>query len=175
MNLNKSIAGFLLSLLLLFHFSGARGDVLPEYRLKAVFLYNFIAFTEWPNLTGSSIVLCFYENHLFGTEVDSLNGRRVNDWTIRVAFKKSGEGLLDCHVLFIPNAEMKNLPDILEVLNQQPVLTIADSEYAAAQGVILNMQVENEKITFEANLAAARNAGLMLSSRLLRLATKVYQ
>jgi hypothetical protein len=40
---------------------------------------------------------------------------------------------------------------------------------------MLNMQIKDEKITFEANLAAARHAGLTLSSRLLQLATKVYQ
>lgn len=174
MNLSKSIASFLLSASLLFHFPAVHGDVLSEYRLKAVFLYNFIAFAEWPSL-GSSITLCFYENHPFGAEVDALSGRRVNEWTIHVAIKKSGEALQDCHALFISSDEIKNLPAILEALDHKPILTIADSTHAAAQGVILNMQVENEKITFEANLAAARNVGLTLSSRLLRLATKVYQ
>lgn len=174
MNLNKSITSFLLSVSLLFHLSAVHGDVLPEYRLKAVFLYNFIAFAEWPGL-DSSITLCFYENHPFGAEVDALNGRRVNEWPIRVAIKKSGEALQDCHALFISNNEIKNLPAILETLGHKPILTIADSTHAGTQGVILNMQVENEKITFEANLAAARNVGLTLSSRLLRLATKVYQ
>ncbi len=175
MKVNKSIASFLLSALLLFYFPMSRGDVLPEYRLKAVFLYNFIAFTEWPNFTDPSIALCFYENHPFGSEVEALNGRRINDQTIRVTLKKSGEGLQDCQVLFISKVEMKNFSAIMEALSHRPVLTIADSEGAATQGAILNMQVENEKVTFEANLAAARNAGLTLSSRLLRLATKVYQ
>jgi hypothetical protein len=43
------------------------------------------------------------------------------------------------------------------------------------RGVALNMNVAGGKITFEANLQAARRAGLNLSSKLLRLATEVVQ
>jgi hypothetical protein len=56
-----------------------------------------------------------------------------------------------------------------------PVLTVADSPGAARQGVALNMAVERNRITFEANLLAARAAHLDLSSKLLRLATEVFQ
>jgi hypothetical protein len=55
------------------------------------------------------------------------------------------------------------------------VLTIADVPGAAKQGVALNMTVVNNKITFEANLTAARAANLKLSSKLLSLATEVLQ
>ena len=67
------------------------------------------------------------------------------------------------------------LSEILTLLRDQPILTIADSKDAVEQGVMLSMQVENEKITFEANLMAVRQVGLILSSRLLLLATKVIQ
>ena len=39
--------------------------------------------------------------------------------------------------------------------------------------VALNMNMMQGKVTFEANLQAARDAGLDLSSKLLRLATEV--
>ena len=40
---------------------------------------------------------------------------------------------------------------------------------------MLNMSVTQNKVTFEANLQAARAARLNLSSKLLRLATEVQQ
>jgi hypothetical protein len=41
--------------------------------------------------------------------------------------------------------------------------------------VALNMSVQHSKVSFEANVPAARNVGLVLSSKLLRLATEVEQ
>lgn len=54
------------------------------------------------------------------------------------------------------------------------------SEVAAAprvmdQGVMLNMAVAQGRVTFEANLVAARRSRLNLSSKLLHLATEVVQ
>ena len=44
-----------------------------------------------------------------------------------------------------------------------------------SMGVAINMNLVSEKIVFEINLAAARKAGLDISSKLLQLAVKVHQ
>ncbi|MBS0300337.1 MAG: hypothetical protein JSR32_10535 [Proteobacteria bacterium] len=41
--------------------------------------------------------------------------------------------------------------------------------------MVLNMSVKDDKVTFEADLAVAKKAGVNLSSQPLRLTTKVYQ
>jgi hypothetical protein len=55
-----------------------------------------------------------------------------------------------------------------------PVLTVADMEDAAQQGVIIGLAIDKQRITFEINASAARNANIVLSSRLLSLARNVY-
>ena len=60
-----------------------------------------------------------------------------------------------------------------ERLRGAAVLTVAESPGAARQGAVLNMAVARDKITFSANLKAAQQARLTLSSKLLRLATEV--
>jgi len=67
------------------------------------------------------------------------------------------------------------LGQLLDGLRGSPTLLVADSPGATRRGVALNMSVALNKVTFEANLPAARNAGLNLSSQLLRLATQVIQ
>ena len=175
MSTSKRTLAILLHLCLMFHASLAYCDVLPEYRLKAVFLYNFIVFTDWPDLSDTAINLCFDRNHPFGSGIDELNGRKAHERSIRVLVKSKDEHFRDCQAIFISNAEIGRLSEILTLLRDQPILTIADSKDAVEQGVMLSMQVENEKITFEANLMAVRQVGLILSSRLLLLATKVIQ
>ncbi len=148
---------------------------LPEYRLKAAFLYNFAAFTEWPADVGGSLSLCIYGADPFGAEIDPLNGKRVGERNVAVQRKTTPESLKGCQIVFISAAASGQLSRVLEALRSQPVLTVADAPGAVHQGVMLNMAVAQGRITFEANLVAARSARLNLSSKLLRLATEVVQ
>lgn len=161
---------FLLSLT-----AGARADELPEYRLKAAFVYNFIAFTEWPAETGSTLNLCIQGVDPFGKEIDGLQGKVVAGRTVAVHRQAAGESMKNCQAVFIAASAIETLPHVLERLRGRPVLTLADSPGAMRRGVTVNMNVGQGRVTFEANLQAARNAGLGLSSQLLRLATEVQQ
>lgn len=155
--------------------TGARADDLPEYRLKAAFVYNFMLFTEWPAATGNTLNLCIHGKDPFGPEIDGLQGKLAAARSIAVHRKAAGESLKHCQVVFIASSMMGSLPNVLESLKGQPTLTLADSPGAMHKGVALNMSVAQGKVTFEASLLAARGAGLNLSSKLLRLATEVLQ
>ena len=146
-----------------------------EYQVKAAFLYNFIAFTQWPGDIDQTINLCIYGEDYFGQEIDKLQARVVNDNNIKVIRLTSLEKSNACHVLFISKSAIDDLPNILASTQGEPVLTIADSPEAASKGVIINMNLTQNKINFEVNLESARSVRLDISSRLLQLATKVYQ
>ena len=146
-----------------------------EYQVKAAFLYNFIAFTEWPNDIDQTVNLCIYGEDHFGHEIDKLQARAVNDNNIKVLRLTGLEESKECHVLFISKSAIDNLPNILENLQGESVLTIADSPEAASKGVIINMTLTQNKINFEVNLESAHSAKLSISSKLLQLATEVYQ
>jgi hypothetical protein len=169
------IPAWCLGLALIAFAPAALSDDLPEYRLKAAFLYNFALFTEWPADTGSTLNLCVYGQDPFGEELDALQGKPVGARRIVVRRVTSTEGLTDCQVVFIVNPSGDGISRVLSTLRGATVLTVADVPGAARQGVALNMNVVNNKITFEANLTAARAANLKLSSKLLSLATEVLQ
>ncbi len=160
---------------LLLHVQFVMSEALPEFRLKAAFLYNFVAFTEWPNDRESSMNLCMYGKSPFGEEIEALNGRSVNGRHIAIRREIQIESLKGCHVIFITSSAVQNLSHVIDNIKDQPVLTVSDSQGATHQGVMINMSIENGKIVFEVNLAAARRIGLNISSQLLRLAKEVYQ
>ena len=153
----------------------ARSGELPEYRLKAAFVYNFIAFTDWPAAAGNTLNLCIYGLDPFGKEIDPLNGRVLGARTLVVQRSPTLGSLRGCQIVFVADSAMDELPRLLASLRGQPVLSVADSPGAVRQGVILNMNLAHGRVSFEANLGAARTAGLNLSSKLLRLATEVIQ
>lgn len=150
-------------------------ETLAEYQIKAAFLYNFLAFTEWPAEVGNTINLCVYGPDPFGENLDKMQGKSVGARSLAVRRVNSVDGLQGCQVVFITHPVIGNLRRVLDNLGDRPVLTVADSQDAALQGVALNMSMDQNKVTFEANLAAARANRLNLSSKLLRLATKVFQ
>lgn len=165
----------LLGLSCLWFAPGAKGQELSEYRLKAAFLFNFAAFTEWPAQVGGVLNLCVYGNDPFDVEIDALNGKSIGQRRI-VVHRKSGVGMIKgCQIVFIAAADMDQLPRLLNALRGLPVLTVTESRDGARQGAALNMSLVQGKVTFEANLVAARSAGLVLSSRMLSLATEVIQ
>lgn len=150
-------------------------DDLSEYRLKAAFLYNFAAFTEWPTDVGRALNLCVYGKDPFGAELDGLNGKPVGAHAIAVQRQPSIDSLRMCQVVFVSSSAIDQLPRVLEAVRGSAVLVVTDSPGAVQQGAALNMVLAQNRISFEANLGAARAARLNLSSKLLRLATEVIQ
>ena len=148
---------------------------MAEYQIKAAFLYNFLAFTEWPAEVGNTINLCVYGPDPFGENLDKMQGKSLGARSLTIKRVNSVDNLQTCQAVFITRPVIGNLRRVLDNLNEKPVLTVADSPDSALQGVALNMSMDQSKVTFEANLAAARNNRLNLSSKLLRLATKVFQ
>jgi len=169
------MAAWCLGLALMAFAATAFSDDLPEYRLKAAFLYNFALFTEWPSDTGSTLNLCVYGRDPFGAEIDVLQGKPVGNRRMAVRRVLSVEGLTACQLVFMADPSVADIASVLSAVHGAAVLTVADAPGAAKRGVALNMNVVKNRITFEANLAAARAANLNLSSRLLSLATEVLQ
>lgn len=153
----------------------ASSQELPEYQLKAAFLYNFALFTEWSPQVGSVLNLCVYGRDPFGVEIDVLNGKAAGARTLAVHRRAGPEEIQSCHIVFIAGADIDRLPRLLDTLRGLPVLVVADSPGAARLGAALNMKLAQGRVTFEANLVAARGAGLKLSARMLSLATEVIQ
>jgi YfiR/HmsC-like len=153
----------------------ALADEVPEYRIKAAFVYNFMVFTEWPAEVGPTLTLCVHGADPFGKEIDGLHGKTAAGRTIAVQRRPGAEPLRGCQAVFFAASSLDAAPRLLDGLRGQPVLTMADTPGALRRGVALNMRVAQDKVAFEVNLTAARHAGLNLSSKLLRLAAEVVQ
>ena len=169
----------LLPLTLAFCFSG--GNLAAESReadLKAAFLFNFAQFVEWPASahaqTNSPFVIGVLGTNPFGKTLEELvQGESIQGHPIAVRQFSSTDSIGLCHILFISASESSRLGEILQDLRNRPILTVGDMEaFARGGGMIRFITVQN-RIRFRINLAAVREAGLTISSKLLRLAEVV--
>jgi YfiR/HmsC-like len=148
----------------------------PEYRAKAGFLYNFVAFTAWPpNASVADLPICVYGTNPFGDELRALEGKVVGGRTLRLRNPTGLQHLKGCRVVFIAAMAIGGASRVVESLRGEPVLIVSDVAGALDGGVGINMIVRQNKIVFEVNLIAIRHAQLTVSSKLLRLASEVRQ
>jgi len=154
---------------------GATAQAVPEYELKAAFMYNFALFVEWPvdARKDAAFVLCVTGRGLFDAAFDALDGKPVRSQKLAVRKVDGMQGLDECHMLYIAPAEEMRLNQILGLAGRRPILTVADAEGWSGRGVMINLVTRQGRLAFDVNLDVVRRAGLDMSSRLLRLASSV--
>jgi hypothetical protein len=145
-----------------------------EYELKAAFVYNFARFVEWPAQAfkepGDPIKVCILGENPFGRSLDNtLQGKAVASRAFVVEQISDPRRAIGCHILFVSVSERKRVRAILDVITSG-VLTVGDMDGFAAQGGVVNFKLEDGKIRFEINAAAAGQQGLRVSSKLLSVA-----
>jgi hypothetical protein len=154
--------------------AAAHAQTADEYAAKAAFIYNIALFTTFPNPNGT-VRLCVLGRDPFGSVLAALDGKALGNARLEVGYPRSGaEALVQCHILFISASEADSLSALADSARTAGVMTIADIKGAARKGVMLELCVDERRIAFEFNGAAARAAGISLSSKVLRLARAIY-
>lgn len=156
--------------------AGADDKDIHEDEVKAAFVYNFAKFVEWPaDKTNEHIKLCILgESPLGFSALKAIDGRTAQDKQLVTKLLNKSDDLTGCHIVFIAASERDKMAQLLKSAHQQHTLTVSDSEGFAKAGGAIGLVKIGEKIRFEVNLLAAKDAGLAISSRFLSLALTVY-
>jgi hypothetical protein len=147
----------------------------PEFQVKAVFLFNFAQFVEWPagafENEQSPLVIGVLGSDPFGSFLDDvIQGESVNGRVLTVKRYRKIEDVEHCQVLFVSGSEGSHAAKIARTLRGRPILTVCDWEGLARQGAIIRFLAEDDHVRLQINLDAAKAAGLTISSKLLRSA-----
>lgn len=178
------IAAFLICLTLATAFPGraqsSESSDSSEYLIKAGFTYNFAKLMEWPSgafaQADSPIVIGVLGTDPFnGTLDEVLKGKQANGRSFEVRHLKWGADLKGCNILFVSDSETPHLDELFHMVKALPILTIGQTSGFAQRGGIINFVVEDNRVRFEINVDAAKQANINISSRLLSLATIVHQ
>jgi len=153
------------------------GDSRPfsEYQVKAVFLFNFARFVQWPAVaypaTNSPFVITIVGDDPFGASLDdAVREDRVQNHAIVIQRIRHNDPIPPSQILFIARSEKDRLGEILAQVKNQATLTVADTARAAEQGTMINLVVAQGSVKMEINQQVVESAGLHVSSKLLSLA-----
>ncbi|HNS22580.1 MAG TPA: YfiR family protein [Sedimentisphaerales bacterium] len=175
-----------------------------EYRIKAAFVYNFLKFVDGGRFTpkqekkkdeidpNDSLVVGILGVPPSRVAFEELQGKQIGNRLIIVRWFRGFEALAGedktfpkqhpdfdairaCHVLVLCPSEKAFLSRILTPLRASGVLTVGDVPSFLESGGVINLLIEDRKVRFEINLAAAVRARLTIRSSLLRLAVRTIE
>ena len=146
-----------------------------EYQVKAVFLFNFTQFVDWPADAFADDSTPFTIEILgedpFGSSLDEIvANEKIHNRRLLVRRIHTIEELGPCHILFISQSEAGNLDRIFSMLGRRSILTVGESKEFTAHSGVIAFDVSGRRLRLRINVGAARDARLRIDSKLLRQA-----
>jgi YfiR/HmsC-like len=150
-----------------------------EADVKAAFLYNFTKYIDWPPEAFQSpedpFRLCVVSNPEFTQGVRNLiAGETARGRPLELTVPGAAD-LPHCHILFVGLRESSRAAALVAATSGRPVLTVGESAGFLEHGGTVLFEVENHRVRFDINLSAASRAGLVVSSKLVRVARTIYE
>ena len=146
-----------------------------EYALKAVFLYNFCRFIEWPKSAFGSpnepIIIGIVGEDPFGPFLrEAVQGETSRGRAIRIERYSRPEAIEHCHLLFVSRAEAGRLGKILSAVAGKSVVTVGETDAFLDRGGMIALTADKNRVRLHINPSLLRAASLDVSSKLLRVA-----
>jgi hypothetical protein len=144
-----------------------------EEQVKAVFVFNFSHFVEWPAQSFASptdpFVIGVLDDSAFADRLDEVvKGEKIEQHALTVRRFRNIAELKDCQILYVDKTQAGQLRQVIAALRRGNTLTVSDADKSAEHGVMMQFVTESNRIRLRINVEAAREAGLTISSKLLR-------
>jgi len=148
-----------------------------ESEVEAAYLYSFGKFVTWPadrSVANNPFEICILGKDPFGKVLDAtVVGERIGGRTIAIRRLVQVQQAGTCSILFVSSSEEGRLGSILDSAHRFNALTVSDVKHFAERGGVIGLVVQQDRVRFEVNRAAAERCHVQLSSELLKVAVKV--
>jgi hypothetical protein len=153
----------------------AQEKAVPEYTMKAAYLYNFAQLTDWPARadSGGDFTICVAGQDEVADALADMAGRSVQGRALRPVRIQQTTDAVQCQLLYVGDGSGQRGMRMIDTLRGKPVLTVTDDPRVAREGAMLLIVPDGKRLAFEVNRESASRAQLKFSSKLLRLASRV--
>lgn len=173
--------------------SRAGEPVVTESSLEAAFLFNFAKFVDWPPTAYADattpITIGILTKNAPGGKLDDnsiakdleaivlkreINGRAI---IVKQLTSVAEVTNFNCQMLYFGGSHLGDFKKDIIWLGKASVLLVGHADHFADRetGGMINFVKQGSKIRFQINEAAAKNAGLKISSKLLSLGLPIGQ
>ena len=141
--------------------------------LTASYIEKFTRFIEWPEkssvneLESDFIIGVYRDRDCSDTFAEIFRNQTIKGKDISVVNCRNLDDIKRCNLLYIPDMDDKTLEDLISTFKSFPLLTISQSKGFAEKGIHINLYYYSNKLKFEINDQAVRDAGFKVSYLLL--------
>ncbi|MBM3811456.1 MAG: YfiR family protein [Acidimicrobiia bacterium] len=146
-----------------------------DEQVRAAFLYQLAQYVAWPPAkSGDPLRFCVLGNDDLAELLRGmLKGKSLYNRPLTVRAVNGSDQLTACDVAFLAAGKRKQLQELLGNWSYPPVLLVGETDGFTKMGGMVNLKIDEGRVSIEINLNTARGAGLDMRSQLLRLATIV--
>lgn len=149
-------------------FSTANGQ---NEKFKALFIYNFTNYIDWPGGSGSSFVIAVYGDSPIISELQAISKiKKVGSATIEVRRISTTAEIGKANIVFVPAQKKRALTEINQAQAGKPTLIISDG---ASSDFGINFIVVGGKQSFQISKTNIEMHRLKMNSSLIALGTLV--
>lgn len=157
-----------------------REKPLLDYEVKVKLIARLVFFCKWPPDSGLSTpaasltVGAFEKNDMIEYLIEETKTKSFAKKNAKIVIIKDDETIKTCNVLIINDVSKKRLKKILDIVDELPILTVADTPGYAKRGVMISLFMSEKKLAFNVNHTNMRKCGLHLPSRVLSVAESLF-
>tara|TARA_B100000508_G_C11456496_1_gene277005 strand:- start:216 stop:716 length:501 start_codon:yes stop_codon:yes gene_type:complete len=145
-------------------------------KIKAVFIYNFTRYIEWPTdyQSGEFTIGILGENEALVQELTKMSKvKKVSNQSFSIRTYSSLSDINNPHILYIPDNNTSTLTNVVTKLTGKSTLIVTEKPGMAKQGSAINFVVEGNRQKFELNKSNVERHNLKVASALEKLAVLV--
>jgi len=152
--------------------TGSTGGDGNEYQVKAMFVFNFTKYVEWPDGRSANVftVGVIGESEIIEHLERIASQKKIGEKRIAIKLL-SPDSDEYCDIVIISKTHLNKLDQVEKRYAGKGVLIISDESPRSAA---INLVTRDNKIRFEINQSLAKAGGVKISSQLLSLAVEVH-
>jgi hypothetical protein len=154
----------------------APSEEIPSEEVEARFVLQLVRYVTWPESAlpaASPIVVGVVGDDAFAATLRRLGAQRTAQdraIEVRAVADAASPGI---HLLFVHGGDPSTLRDIARVHYSAPVLTVSDRFDFPKLGGDVGLERVGDRVSFSINRHKSVHGDLVISSKLLRLASEV--
>jgi hypothetical protein len=165
----KMLLTFLLLLLL------SNKSYSQEEKFKALFIYNFTKYIEWPaEMGGENFSIAVLGNMELAKQLSDISGKmKIGNKKMNVIICKSIDEIPICQIVYFGTSRTDEIATFVAKVKGNKVLIIGDKDKACQKGACINFSKRNGNLNYDISKLNMEGANLKFNSTLTALGNAV--